>query len=404
VRRAFSVCVAAIAALAIVGAGMGAAKAATRPKTISIGIKFDQPGLGLMSPDGRASGFDVDVARYIAGQLGYAPDQIRWVRAPSSEREQLIESGKVSYVVASYSITPERQKLVTFAGPYFVAGQDLLVRENNTDITGPYSLDGKTVCAGAGSDSGAKILQFSPHARVVLAGTYSECVRDLLAGHVDAVTTDDVILAGYATQYPGLLKVVGHPFTKERYGVGLREGDVALQEKITAAIEKMIASGTWQRDVDETIAASGYKSLPPPPVFLAPANVKVAPGTAGASPAVVRVARELITRSDAKDWTGLDALTCPALRGSLNALVNEFTPSYDTNLPTADVTGIGFRNALIGVRQTGPDAALVFADERFTHVPVRYDDYFKDIYYVAILGKQAGDWKMCGLAANFAGG
>jgi glutamate transport system substrate-binding protein len=90
-----------------------------------------------MQPDGKPAGFDVDVATYIAKYLGYPADDITWVDAPSSDREKLIEDGKAELVVASYSMTPQREKVVTFAGPYLVAGQSLMVRMDDTGITGP---------------------------------------------------------------------------------------------------------------------------------------------------------------------------------------------------------------------------------------------------------------------------
>jgi glutamate transport system substrate-binding protein len=392
-------------ALALGGLSLGHALAATQAdhKTVDIGIKFDQPGLGLMGTDGKPQGFDVDVATYVARYLGYSPDEIRWVDAASSDREKLIEDGKVDFVVASYSMTPEREKVVSFAGPYFVAGQSVMVQADNKDITGADTLNGKTVCAATGSDSGPKILDFSPKAHLVYQPSYSDCATDLLNGKVDAVTTDDVILAGYVAANPGKLKMVGHVFTKERYGIGIKHDDVTLQGTITDAIEKMIETGTWQKDVDATIGTSGYKTLPPPPVFNAPADDQVVYGDKGAEPALVAAASDLITASNAHRWKELDELTCPSLRGNLDNLVQEFSPEYDTNLGNA-VDQVGFHNELLGVQQTGPATGLIYASEHFTHVPVKYDEYFKDITYFASLALQHGSWRMCGLAANFDGG
>jgi glutamate transport system substrate-binding protein len=278
-----------------------------------------------------------------------------------------------------------------------------MVRADNTDITGPDALNGRTVCAAAGSDSGPKILDFSPRAQLVIEPTYSACVTDLLDSKVDAVTTDDVILAGYVAANPGKLKMVGHVFTKERYGVGIKHDDVALQAQITGAIQKMIETGTWQKDVDATIGKSGYKTLPPPPVFNAPASDHVVYGDKGAEPALVAAASDLITASNAHHWKELDELTCQSLRPNLDDLVQEFSPEYDTNLGDA-VKQVGFHNELLGVQQTGPASGQVYASEHFTDVPVKYDEYFKDITYFANLALQHGSWRMCGLAANFAGG
>jgi glutamate transport system substrate-binding protein len=119
-------------------------------KSIKIGTKFDQPGLGLKQGD-TFTGFDIDVANYVAKELGY--DQVDFIQAPSAQRESLIETGQVDLVVATYSITDSRKEKVSFAGPYFIAGQDLLVKADNSDITGPDSLDGKKLCSVTGSTS-----------------------------------------------------------------------------------------------------------------------------------------------------------------------------------------------------------------------------------------------------------
>ena len=126
-----------IAALAAVACTMSlAACGADETGKIRIGIKFDQPGLGFKK-SGTYVGFDVDVAKYVAKKLGYSEDQIIWKEAPSKQREAMIQNGDVDMILATYSITDERKKAVSFAGPYFVAGQDLLVRKDDNSINGP---------------------------------------------------------------------------------------------------------------------------------------------------------------------------------------------------------------------------------------------------------------------------
>ncbi|MFD3812905.1 glutamate ABC transporter substrate-binding protein [Rhodococcus sp. NPDC058639] len=227
---------------------------------LTVGIKFDQPGLGLRNPDGTFSGFDVEVAKYIAGQLGVSEENVEFKEAPSAQRETLIQNGEVDYVVATYSITDARKEKVDFAGPYFVAGQSLLVREDNTDITGPESLTGgKRLCSVAGSTPAQKVKDtYAQDVQLQEFDTYSACVEALRNGAVDAVTTDDIILAGYAAQSPGQFKVVGEPFTEERYGIGLALGDDESRTAINEAIEEMIASGAWETAFQETVGASGY--------------------------------------------------------------------------------------------------------------------------------------------------
>jgi len=228
--------------------------------TFKVGIKFDQPGLGLKEGS-KYTGLDVDVAKYVAKALGHNESDIQWIQSPSAQREVLIKTGQVDIVVATYSITDKRKAEVSFAGPYFVAGQDLLIRSDETGITGPETLTGKKLCSVKGSTPAQKVKDKYPGVQLQEFSTYSECVAALVAKGVDAVTTDNTILAGYAAQekYKGKLKVVGKTFSEERYGIGLKKGDTATCEKINTALTKMIADGDWQKAVDANLGPSGFQ-------------------------------------------------------------------------------------------------------------------------------------------------
>ncbi|MCJ0893375.1 glutamate ABC transporter substrate-binding protein [Rhodococcus sp. ARC_M5] len=260
----------AIAALSIVATACGGGEEARSVSSsaeagnLVVGIKFDQPGLGLRNPDGSFTGFDVEVAKYVAGQLGVDEGNIEFREAPSAQRETLIENGEVDMVVATYSITDTRKEKVSFAGPYFVAGQSLLVSEDNTDITGPDTLEGRTLCSVTGSTPAQNIADEYPGVQLQPYDTYSACVEALRNGTVDAVTTDDIILAGYAAQSPGQFKVVGEPFTTENYGIGLALDDTEGRNQINDAIEEMVSSGAWEQAFNETVGDSGYE-LPAEP-------------------------------------------------------------------------------------------------------------------------------------------
>jgi len=231
---------------------------------IKIGIKFDQPGLGFKEADGDYSGFDVDMAEYIAEGLGYDEDQIEWVEAVSANRETFLKDGTVDMILATYSITDERKAEVDFAGPYYIAGQDLMVAADNTDITGPESLDGKKLCSVTGSTSAQKVKdEYSKGVQLQEFDTYSKCVTAIDGGQLDAMTTDDIILAGYAQQDPGKFKIVGAPFSEENYGVGLPKGSKD-RDKINDLIEKSFEDGAWEEAFNDNLGESGYE-LPEPP-------------------------------------------------------------------------------------------------------------------------------------------
>ena len=163
-------------------------------------------------------------------------------------------------IFATYSITDKRKETVAFAGPYFVAGQDLLVAEDNTDIKGPEDLEGKNLCSVTGSTSAQRIKdEYAAGVQLLEQPGYAECVTALLSGQVDAVTTDDIILAGLAAQpaNKGKVKVVGAPFSTERYGVGIPQSSDKCED-INAAITEMIEDGSWEEAITTNTEGTGY--------------------------------------------------------------------------------------------------------------------------------------------------
>lgn len=245
-----------VAALAALSAGMSACGGssgnsivdkAKNDKTLTIGVKPDQPGLGLYTKSGQYIGFDVDVARYIAKKLGAT--KIKFVATLSANREAFLQQGKVDIVVATYSVTPERQKIVDFAGPYYIAHQDILVRANDNNIKKPKDLVGKKVCSGQGSASGDRIQAlYGSKVNLIRLPGYGDCVNQLLGGQVEAVTTDNTILAGFAAQpqNQGKLKVVGTWFSNEIYGIGIKKGDKKGVGAVDKALQDMFGDGSWK--------------------------------------------------------------------------------------------------------------------------------------------------------------
>jgi len=259
-RRTTIAATAVVAAVGLAACGGSGSSGGGSGGPFKVGIKFDQPGMGLKEGS-KYTGFDVDVARYVAHQLGHKDSDIQFVEAPTPQRETLLSTGQVNYIVGTYSITPERKQKVSFAGPYFIAGQDLLVRSDETAITGPDTLTGKKLCSVKGSTSAAKVKAKYPGVQLQEYDTYSKCVEALNAKVVDALTTDNTILAGYASQpaYKGKLKLVGKTFSEENYGIGLKKGDTALCTKITDALKKMVADGSWQNFVTTNLGPAGFK-------------------------------------------------------------------------------------------------------------------------------------------------
>ncbi|MFI5527182.1 glutamate ABC transporter substrate-binding protein [Kitasatospora sp. NPDC051853] len=235
---------------------------------ITVGIKFDQPGIGLKTPDGTYTGFDVDVATYVAQQLGHDPKDIVWKEAKSADRETLLQRGDVDFIAASYSITAARSEKVDFAGPYLLAHQDVLVRADDTSITQPSDLNSKKLCSVTGSTSAQNVkTKLAPQAQLQEYGGYSECLTGLENKVVDALTTDDSILAGYASQaqFKGKFKLGGFKMSNENYGIGVQKGS-ALKAQIDTALQKMVSDGSWDKAVQKNFGPANYKNEPAPQI------------------------------------------------------------------------------------------------------------------------------------------
>jgi glutamate transport system substrate-binding protein len=243
-------------------------KAGTRMKDladsgkITIGVKFDQPGIGFKgAADKEPKGFDPEMGKILAASLGIKPSAINWKETISDNREPFLQAGEVDLVLASYSITDERRQVVGQAGPYMITGQQLLVKKGS-DIKSVADIKGQEVCSVTGSTSldnveaeGAKPRGFD---------TYSECRDQVLDGTVDAMTTDGSILLGYAALNPDELEVVGEPFSEERIGVGYPKENPEMCEWINGVLQEAYDDGSWAEAFELTLGKAGVETPEPP--------------------------------------------------------------------------------------------------------------------------------------------
>jgi glutamate transport system substrate-binding protein len=256
-----------LAALAGCGTG-GDGSSITGKDTLVIGVAKDQPGLGLRKPDGAFAGFDVDVARYIAAHVEAKPKKVVFKVVQPAQRENAVRTGDVDLVVSSYSITPERKTKIAFAGPYYVAHQDTLVRQNETGVKNVRDLAGRRLCAVNGSVSWQRVtVERNVPARLVRAPTYGDCLAGLTSGSLDAISTDDLILAGFAAQKGKAVRFVNAPISDERYGVGIRQDDVTGCEDINKAITTMYLDGTAAKLLQRWFGPTGLHLTTTVPQF-----------------------------------------------------------------------------------------------------------------------------------------
>ena len=235
---------------------------------IVIGTKWDVPLIGLKNPvSGDVQGFDVEMGKIIAKEIfGTDKGKVEWVEAISANRIPFITDSKVDIILSTFSITDARKQQVDFAGPYYVAGQDLLIYKIDADaIKTVTDLNGKKVCAQTGSTSVTNLKTLAPKASVLDLPTTANCVEALKDGRVDAVSTDDTLLAGFAEKFAAF-SLVGKQFSVERYGVGMKKGDTAFRNYLNDIIEKSFKDGTWKKAVESTIGTGGLKTPDVPKV------------------------------------------------------------------------------------------------------------------------------------------
>ena len=233
-------------------------------KKVKVGTKFDQPLFGLKSVSGKVEGFDVEIAKIIAAELGIKADDIEFVESISKNREDFIINGTVDFIVATYTINDTRKEKVAFAGPYFTAGQDIMVKKDNTSITGKDSLAGKKVCSVTGSTPAKRIQDEIPTANLTLLGTYQECVEAMRNGQVEAVSTDDVILLGLIEKSPDEFKLVKAPFSTEPYGIGVKKDDTDFRNFINDVLEAAVKDGRYKAAYEKTLGKV-QPEMPTPP-------------------------------------------------------------------------------------------------------------------------------------------
>ncbi|MFF7387468.1 glutamate ABC transporter substrate-binding protein [Streptomyces scabiei] len=233
----------------------------------TVGIKFDHPLFGYKDPaTGRITGFDAEIARMVAKDLTGSESNIRFIETMPRNREDFLRRGVVDIVVATYSISDERRKLVDFTDPYYYSRQDVLVRSDERGIRELADLAGREVCTAAGSTSAQRLRDEVARARLLIVDTYSECMSALVDGRIDAISTDESILLGLMSQYPDTVRLVGRPFGREPYAIGVRRGDTHFRDHLDGLIRQYVNDGRWDEAFRDTIGVMSVsaKTAKPP--------------------------------------------------------------------------------------------------------------------------------------------
>lgn len=230
---------------------------------IVIGVKADQPGLGYYDTKTNTySGFDILIAQLVAAGLGFSTSQIQFTTVASQDRETELENAVLDLVVASYSYSATRAKLVGFAGPYLTTPEALLIRKSESAITGLNSITSQTSVCEVSNSTQYKVgnvdLQ-NPVAR----NTYSECAAAVKSQSAEFVYSDYALLLGYAYQDPNDFRVIDTNESTQYYGIGLPLGDDVLKDAVDKILGTAISNGTWRAIFNATLGPEGFKADPP---------------------------------------------------------------------------------------------------------------------------------------------
>jgi glutamate transport system substrate-binding protein len=231
---------------------------------LTIGVKYDVPPFGFKNPQsGEVEGFDVDIGRAIAEQLGVRP---KFVEAISDNRIPFLEQGTVDLILSTMTINAERDTEIDFSEPYYIARGRILV-PGDSNIKGLEDLAGNSVCTALGSTYEETIREQAPDADLQLVDTYSECLERLQNGSIDAISTDDVILTGMIIQDDSL-KMVGDPLTTEPYGVGIKQGETQMKRLVDRVLRRMEQDGRWQETYQQWVGRHINREEQPPDMTL----------------------------------------------------------------------------------------------------------------------------------------
>jgi len=217
-----------------------------KSKTVTWGVKADTKLIGLTDvKDGKEKGFEIDLARAITKKMLGKEGKAKFVTVTSQSRIPLLKNGNIDAIIATMTITPDRQKTIDFSNSYFDAGQSILVKKDST-IKKVQDLNNKTIIGVVGSNSVQNVKKFAPKAHVLQLPDYAQALTALKSGQGDALTTDNVILAGMAINNPGY-KLQGKAFTTEPYGIGINKGQSDFKESVNQALKEVQKDGTYNK-------------------------------------------------------------------------------------------------------------------------------------------------------------
>lgn len=228
-----------------------------------VGTSLDGPGFSLLNPTtNQPEGFEVDLARLLAKKLTGSEENVEFVPVLSQNRFAFVQTGRIDLALATATINDERKKLVSFAGPYYVAGQDVLLAKSNTTVHTPADLNNQTVCVVTGTDAGANLLKLAPNAKLASLADEKSCAEGVTDGRYVALIDDGAVLVPFVMLSPDKLKILGKPFTQEPYGIVLKHDDAVFRSWVDTQLAQSISDGTWMKLYNKDLKQFGTPQVP----------------------------------------------------------------------------------------------------------------------------------------------
>jgi len=234
-----------LAAIAMLSGAVYADKLADVKKAgvLKAGVKYDFKPFGFVNANNKVVGFDIDLLKYIAKDLGV---KVKFQQVTSKTRIPLVASGQIDIAAASMTHKVKRDDTIDFTISYFFDGQSILARKDCKKRSAK-GFAGKKVGAIQGATSGENFLKVVPNAKIVKFQEYPQAIMALKKHKIDAITTDLVWCSTQAKDSHGKLKVVGKTISFEPYGMGVAENESNFRDAVNFAIQKAVKDGTYAK-------------------------------------------------------------------------------------------------------------------------------------------------------------
>jgi glutamate transport system substrate-binding protein len=279
---------------------------------LNVGTSFSQGAFSSRDASGNLTGFDIDLAQYIAqalfgGTRAAAAQRINYVQAEANNRETFLQNGTIDVALGAYQITAARQAQVSFAGPDYETHGQAMVMSTDKRTQAISDLNGRNVCVPSNTDLATPLISAAPQVNVVTQPTLAQCESQLQSGAVDALVDYDWTLAPVG-QADSTVRLLNSFFNPADYGIGIKSGDGAFRQFLNSTLQDFEDDKQWAAAFAATLGKTGLGQPQPPRIDTSPtspnAGVAVTTSTSSAVPSTTSsTARKGVTTTSSTTST-----------------------------------------------------------------------------------------------------